>query len=177
MQMLNITTKQIACIRTLASKTGMSDAEYRKMLGQYGVNSTKDLSIGQAGSIIDRLRGSKGGKSRIKDDSATERQMHLIGILRDNIDWKDVKGFEKWLAGRMHLFTIRTKQEASRVIEGLKGILKIDTAVIELKALPFPLRLDEDYFINKRTGEIYPYIWVYDIAQRRLHRVINESYE
>ncbi|MFA7465182.1 MAG: hypothetical protein WCY54_09020, partial [Syntrophales bacterium] len=51
-------------------------------------------------------------------------QLAMINSLRAEIRWRYMDGYERWLKKYMKLSTIRTSLEASRVIEGLKGLLR-----------------------------------------------------
>lgn len=180
-----INRKQIQLLHVAKTQLGLDDGLYREILHNlFGAASSKELTGMQANNLIEHFKR-KGFKpkpqprKRIKGviGLPSPRQTELIEILKANIMWHaGADGFKLWLNKRMHISKITTKQDAARVIEGLKGMIGIDSDIIEMRALPFPIRLDESYFINSRTGEILPFRWVYDLGKRRLMRVVNEAY-
>jgi len=50
-------------------------------------------------------------------------QMEMIKALVNKIAWKFEDGYERWRQKYMKIDRIKTEQEASKVIEGLKGLL------------------------------------------------------
>ena len=181
-----ITPKQIQLIHIAKQKLGICDDNYRSILAEFfKVTSSKELSERQADKLITHFvrtgfkiparKAAPKGKNIVS--LPTPFQMELIEVLKSNIVWKAGEaGYQLWLEKRMRLSRIRTKQEAAKVIEGLKGMLGIDAEIIKLKALPFPIQLDESYFIDNFTGEILPFRWVYDCEKRKLIKIINEEF-
>jgi hypothetical protein len=55
-------------------------------------------------------------------------------------------------------------------------MIGIGREIIQMRALPFPLNLDENFFITEH-GEILPYRWQYDLQAKKLIMLINEDYE
>ncbi len=110
-----ITAKQIKKIHTLISKLKMSDSEYRFLLSEYWVNTSKDLSYIEAQALIQRLeeralkagvwsRYSERGKIRYEDlgkrqGMATPKQLRMIEAM-----WKEVS----------HIHNIERRQMALR---------------------------------------------------------------
>lgn len=64
-QAQTISPKQIQLIHVAKSKLGLTDADYRTMLANYGVRSSKDLSFAQASLLIDELK-EKGFELKVK---------------------------------------------------------------------------------------------------------------
>lgn len=142
------TTQQIRTIHTLKNQLGMADEAYLHLIARHGlgVTSSKDLTRNQASKVITEMSGKlpdarptpapATGKARKKakprpvttQDNivalATPPQKLLIGYLINEIDWYLHGSFEAWLQKNMRLDKIVTKEEASRVIEGLKGLKK-----------------------------------------------------
>lgn len=99
---------------------------------------------------------------------ATAVQRALIEVLKANIVWKI--SYQAWLEKRMRIQKVLTTKDAFKVIEGLKGMLKIKTFIIQMKALPFPYSPEPKLFINPKTGEVMEFIWMFDTATNRLVR-------
>ena len=51
-------------------------------------------------------------------------QHRLIGELRDEVDWREPDGYARWLQKNMSLARVASADQARRVIEGLKAILR-----------------------------------------------------
>jgi hypothetical protein len=110
-----ITKRQIKKIHTLVSKLGMSDEEYRLLLSDYWVDTSKKLSYAEAEDLIQRLereaikkgvwsRYSLRGKMRYEDlgerpGMATPAQLRMIEAM-----WKEVS----------HIHNIERRQRALR---------------------------------------------------------------
>lgn len=182
-----INTGQIKAINTIKSilikKEKLTDDDYRKYLQRnFNQQSCTKLSWNDANQTIKWLRYHE-KKSGITPKSnviqlATPGQIWLINeVLVKNIYWQHGDGFESWLKNRMKMEKITTKQDAYKVIEGLKGIIGIKTPIIKMRALPFPIRLDDEHFIDQSTGEVLPNIWVYDLDNKKLVMVENEEYQ
>jgi phage gp16-like protein len=166
-----ITKVQIKLIHTAKSRVNMDDETYRELLNErFKVASSKDLSQGQAQALIahfDRLGFKPLARVRYCKDNdnnvvrlATQLQRQLIEVLRANIYWTRGKaGFGMWLDKRYHIKKVQTLEEAVKVIEGLKGMLKIDHLVILNRELPFP------------QGEIKPGTWTFDVETLKLVKV------
>lgn len=178
------TAKQVQLIHIAKQQLGICDDDYRNILHEYfKVRSSKDLTERQAERLIThfRLKGFRASTVRKAKPTGsnivslpTSFQLELIEVLKSNIVWKaGDDGYQLWLEKRMRLKRVRTKQDAAKVIEGLKGMLGISAEIIKMKSLPFPIRLDESYFIDNFTGEVLPFRWVYDIEKRKLIRVVN----
>lgn len=172
---------QIQLIHVAKAQLGLDDDLYREILENlYGVKSCTKLSYAQANNLIEHFKSKgftpkpKPPRKKVKGvvELPSPAQNELIEVLKANIVWHaGADGFKLWLTRRMRMSKITTKQDAARVIEGLKGMLGIDSEIIQMRALPFPLRLDESYFINSRTGEVLPFRWVYDLSKRKLVKV------
>ncbi|MGE4496324.1 MAG: phage protein GemA/Gp16 family protein [Deferribacterales bacterium] len=182
--MNRVTAKQVQLIHIAKKQLEICDDDYRSILNEYfKVRSSKDLTERQAERLITHFR-QKGFRintaKKAKPTGSTiiafptSFQLELIEVLKSNIVWKaGFEGFQLWLEKRMRIKKIRTKQEAAKVIEGLKAMLGIDAEIIKMKSLPFPICLDEAYFIDNFTGEVLPFRWVYDIEKRKLIRIEN----
>lgn len=140
--MKQIDSKQIKLIHVAISKLRIEDHVYRQILhDRYGVRTCKDLSYEQASDLIDHF---KRMGFRIKKKSCSlcrprswrekpadnitylvsQEQLRMIDHLRQDIHWKYHDGYWRWLRNHMGIERIRTSLEASKVIEGLKAILK-----------------------------------------------------
>jgi hypothetical protein len=134
--------QQIRTIHTLKGQLGMDDEPYRAMIARHGqgVCSSKDLTRAEASKVIvemthklqDAAPAPTSQKPRKKPDPittqgnvtalATPPQRALIGHLSAEVNWYSHGSYEDWLRKNMGLDRVVTKEEASRVIEGLKGL-------------------------------------------------------
>jgi hypothetical protein len=129
-----ITDKQLKLIWTLARQLGMDgDLLHSIVFYATGKDSLKKLSALEAAAIIDVLieDGAKVKKKRKPRrelpenvvELVTGEQIRLIEYLVDQLGWnhpEQLKGFNKKVIKKER---IATKQEASKIIEGLKAIL------------------------------------------------------
>jgi hypothetical protein len=70
------TRPQIAMIHTLKSKIGMCDDDYRAVLGGFGAESSKDLSVPDAKAVIEALmKLVPSGSFRRRAPSAPSREV------------------------------------------------------------------------------------------------------
>jgi hypothetical protein len=78
---MNATDKQKRMIHSLCRKCGIPEGERREMLrGNFGVNSTRDLSRHQASELIDFLKGSViPGEAETELDKWRKRLIASIG--------------------------------------------------------------------------------------------------
>jgi hypothetical protein len=137
------TPQQIKAIHSLRGQLHMADESYVDLIARHGlgVMSSKDLTRNQASKVIAEMIAKLPGatpqpstKTSKKTEPVTTRgnvvafatppQKILIGHLTREIDWYRHSSFEAWLEKNMGLSKVVTKEEASRVIEGLKGLKK-----------------------------------------------------
>ena len=137
-----IDKKQIKLIHVALNKLRIEDHVYRQILwDRYKVRSSKELDYWQASDLIDHF---KRLGFRIKKKSCSlcrprpwrekpadnitymvsKEQLKMIEHLRQDINWKYHDGYYRWLRNHMGIERIRTSLEASKVIEGLKAILR-----------------------------------------------------
>jgi hypothetical protein len=113
---------------------------------QYKASSCTDLTYFQASRLIDHFKalGFKipkrkkytKGTSAIQDHLPPRRdmppnvfvlptrdQLDMIDALAGQIIWKLEDGFQRWLAKYIKVSRVTTAVQASRAIEGLKGML------------------------------------------------------
>jgi len=129
-----ITAKQLKMVWTLARQLGMDSELLHEMVFEVtGKDSLKKLSVPEAVGIIDGLVDD-GAKVRKKRKSRrdlpenviellTGKQIRLIEYLVDQLGWENpnqLTGFNRRVLKKER---ICTKQEASKIIEGLKAIL------------------------------------------------------
>jgi hypothetical protein len=139
-----IDPKQTKLIHVAISQIGMNDSTYRLLLhARFGAKSCKELDYDQAGKLIDELKklGFKLKSNRPPCALCAPRprrdklpgnvtlmvspqQTHMIDHLVADVHWKVRDGFRRWLMKYYGLTIIKTSIEATRVIEGLKGLLK-----------------------------------------------------
>lgn len=167
-----INKKQIQLIHIAKQQLCIDDDTYKELLANYNVESSKDLTSIQAEHLLRHLRSKgfkivKPARNKAKMHNkviklASPAQHRLINILKANIHWQI--SFESWLNKRMKMKTILTSKDASKVIEGLKGMLNIKTKHIEFLSLPFPQSYDLETLQNQ---------WFFDILENRLVYVEN----
>jgi len=129
-----ITGKQLRMIWTLARQLGMDSELLHEMVFEVtGKDSLKKLTVPEAVGIIDGLvnDGAKVRKKRKPRRNLPEnvvelitgRQIRLIEYLVDQLGWNNpnqLTGFNRRVIKKER---ICTKQEASKIIEGLKAVM------------------------------------------------------
>ncbi|MDI6615646.1 MAG: hypothetical protein QME27_02945, partial [Syntrophaceae bacterium] len=50
-------------------------------------------------------------------------QLRMIDALRREVKWRYSDGYERWLSKYLKIDRVRTNLQASRAIEGLKGLI------------------------------------------------------
>ncbi|HUV59811.1 MAG TPA: phage protein GemA/Gp16 family protein [Desulfatiglandales bacterium] len=129
-----ITGKQLKMIWTLARQLGMDNELLHEMVfNVVGKDSLKKLTVPEAIGIIDGLidDGARVRRKRIKRlrvgpnviELLTGKQIRLIEYLVDQLGWNNpnqLTGFNRRVIKKER---ICTKQEASKIIEGLKAMV------------------------------------------------------
>ena len=136
-----ITPAQVRSIHVALSRLGIEDAEYRSLLGgRYGAASCKELTRRQASDFLTTLGrplpNPPGGgprrpraKRRPKAPDnvtalASPLQRTLIGDLAKEVAWREEDGLARWLKANLGIDAVRTAEDASRAIEGLKAMAR-----------------------------------------------------
>ncbi|OPY15630.1 MAG: hypothetical protein A4E66_00034 [Syntrophus sp. PtaB.Bin001] len=143
-----IDAKQIQLMHIARTQLGLSEDDYRLILGAQTKgkkNSSKELTYFEADSVINyfvKTLGFKIKSNYIKTGGTARRtrwqrsksgnvvllpsrdQLEMIDVLVKKIAWKVEDGFSKWLKKYMKIDRIKTADEASNAIEGLKGLLE-----------------------------------------------------
>lgn len=141
-----ITPAQVKAVHVALHRLGIGDDEYRAMLKDWNVTTCKDLTRRQASDLIARLgrplanppgsRPKPAAKRRISNPAetppaedgdgvirlSTNAQRNLIHGLAGEIAWESDDGFRRWLARSLGLDRVRTHDDATRAIQGLKGL-------------------------------------------------------
>lgn len=144
-----ITPAQIKAIHVLAGRIGLDDEAYRAIIARLGqgVTTSKDLTQREASAVIRELEGKLGQRpgstaatpAIAKARAATQRpktpdsqgnvvalatpaQAGLIDNMITEIDWHQHGGFAAWLKRNMGIDKVQTKEQAQKVINGLKGL-------------------------------------------------------
>ena len=140
--MAEITNAQKKCIKMAQRRLGMDDEDYRAMLdAQFGVRSCTRLSRRQAHRLIMHLHAGKAtdkdrtrrpiknpAKPRQVDADGTvvtlptPKQYQFLHDLEREVAWDHADGYRRWLKTCLGLEKVRTRNEASQVIQGLKGL-------------------------------------------------------
>jgi hypothetical protein len=140
--------KQKALIHMMAGSLGLDDAAYRSLIAAQcgGKRSAAELTYAEAERLIDycvRVLGFKIKRrpvnicrllcapraSRLPLPEnviklASVWQMDEIERLRALVRWQYEDGYERWLRKFVKVSVIKLSPQASRAIEGLKGIIK-----------------------------------------------------
>ena len=138
-----ITPAQIKAIHTLAGRLHLEDKAYRAIIARLGqgVTTSKDLTQREASAVIREMVGklckdSAPARDRPERPKAprtadtggnvvalvTPAQAGLIVALITEINWHGQGGFAAWLQKNMGIAKVQTKEQAQRVINGLKGL-------------------------------------------------------
>lgn len=142
-----VSNGQIAAIHTLKSRAALDEDSYRDLLDQIaGVRSSKALSHGQAGVVIDRLKAlAKPSQGPLVAPSKAPGALALhgpyagicralwisawhLGLVEHREDTALV-AFVRRQTGLDHLNWLREPAEARKVIEALKGWMSRDAGV------------------------------------------------
>ena len=145
----SITKAQIKAIHVALARQGIEDDVYREKLRlMFDVGTCKALSRQQATTLLKSLglavpkparqaRSRRASTARVQGDNIialpTPAQMQFIGDLRREIVWDQADGYQCWLRCYLGINRIRTRAEAARVIEGLKGVKQSQQAGINRK--------------------------------------------
>lgn len=140
-----IDKKQIKIIHIAKSKLNLSDDQYRDILqGHYGKASSKNLTFKEAHDLIEyfkslgfriegksrkcglmcRPRPKRSGLPNNVQFMVSPGQTAMIEALKKEVTWKYHDGYERWLSKYVGTDIVRTSMQASRTIEGLKGLLR-----------------------------------------------------
>lgn len=143
--MAPITKTQIKAIHVALARQGIEDDIYRQKLRlMFGVETCKALSRQQATTLLKSLGlpapkparvARRGRATRAQGDNIialpTPAQIQFIAALRREIVWHQDDGYSCWLRCYLGISRIRTRAEAARVIEGLKGVKRRQQAVAD----------------------------------------------
>ena len=126
------TPAQISQIHVYKNRLNMDDEGYRALIARHGqgVMSSKDLSRAEASKVISELAKKADGSAPAKPVTtggnvtalATPAQKALIGHLVREVAWHAHGSFADWLLANQGIGQVITKEQASRTIEGLKGL-------------------------------------------------------
>lgn len=133
-----ITPSQVRSIHVAVAALGLADADYRGLLRRrYGVDSCKGLDRRQASDLLASLgrpppgRPGRGGAGRGRRRSApnvvalaTAAQRRYIAELAERVEWRAGGGLAAWMKASLGIEAVRTVEEASAVIEGLKAMCR-----------------------------------------------------
>lgn len=145
-----------ATIHVLKSQLGLNDDNYRDFLqAQTGVRSSKDLSVAQAGRVIERMRevaGERPAQGAVAGlDTPIGGKLRALWIAGYNLgivrarDDKAMLAFVERITGVSHIRFLKDARDASNAIEGLKSWLAREPAGVQWPAN------SEDIIANKRA--------------------------
>jgi phage gp16-like protein len=152
-----IEPKQIQLIHIAAHQLRLSREEYEAaIMGQTKgrTASSKELTYSEAHDLIEhfkslgfRIRSRKCGWCAPRRDRGkvapnitymvSQGQTDMIAALKDQVRWRCADGYERWLSKYAKTDQVRTSLQASRVIEGLKGILRSQADCRGCRAIKF----------------------------------------
>ncbi len=157
--MTSIRAEQIKAIHVLKSQAGLSDADYRLHLKErFKVVSSKDLSEGQAGALMDDLRGLSGRaapRSTAKRASGKFAPVlqalwlagYNLGVV-DNADDAALLAFVKRQCKVDHDRFLTDGAEAAKAIEALKAWIARESGVRWINATEDRARRNKISVIN-----------------------------
>lgn len=131
---MQINSTQIKLIHVAKKQLKIDEELYRYMLSQlFDVESSKQLTYAQASTFIDELKKKgfkikkvRGQGSKVKAPNLIQlvspQELRLIEHLKQDIRWQYHDGFMRWINRRFGIERIKTRKEAQKVIEGLKGM-------------------------------------------------------
>lgn len=135
-----ITGSQIRAIHVALSAKGIEDADYRRLLAEFGdgAESCKDLTRRQASDLLARLgrplrNPPAGGRPKAPRapaqpkfegvaELATPLQRSLIAELAAEVEWHPQGGLESWCRASFGFRRPATRAQAAKAIEGLKAV-------------------------------------------------------
>lgn len=138
---------QIQLIHVAKSRLGLDDDAYRAILwGDFGAESSKTLTYRQAHDLIERFKTmgfsikrkyrtpDRGHfrRSRVRRSKLPANVLFMISIdqaemietLAGKIAWRFEDGYQRWLKKFFRIDRVKTADQASDVIEGLKKLLQ-----------------------------------------------------
>ncbi|GAB6043324.1 hypothetical protein [Endothiovibrio diazotrophicus] len=140
-----ITAKQRNCIIAACSTLEIDEDTRHDLVMQFSgrrtssLNSKTGLFSDEATKLITYLsrngapvpkkpyrtkRGAQSQPSGAVTVMASPAQRKTIDRLKEQVTWREEGGFELWHEKNLKIKRIRTKEEAERVIEGLKGVTR-----------------------------------------------------
>lgn len=133
-----IDATQIKIIHIAKTQLGLSDDNYRLILAAQcqGKTSSTDLTYREAHGLIEyfktlgfRVKPVNAKPRRAPAPAnvafiATPEQIRMIDALRREVKWRYSDGYERWLSKYLKIDQVRTNLQASRAIEGLKGLIR-----------------------------------------------------
>jgi hypothetical protein len=139
---MSATAKQVGLIRSLQHRARMDDDTYRQFLASnFQVTSTKQLTIAQAGTAIDRLKEMTGQATPAANGAVAGLDTPVggklralwvagwnLGLVRDRTD-RAMLAFLERQTGVSHTRFLKHPSDATAAIEGLKVWLARDGGV------------------------------------------------
>lgn len=136
--MKKIDATQIKIIHIAKTQLGLNDDNYRLILATQcqGKTSSTDLTYREAHGLIEyfktlgfRVKPVNAKPRRTPAPAnvafiATPEQIRMIDALRRAVEWRYSDGYERWLSKYLKIDQVRTNLQASRAIEGLKGLIR-----------------------------------------------------
>lgn len=143
---MNIDPKQIQLIHIARTQLRLSEVNYRAIIAgrtNGKKESSADLTYDEATAVIDYMikQGFRIKPKYVGREKAAKRvwrsgkrpanvyclastaQLNMVNALAAKVQWRVQDGFARWMKKYMKIDRIKTEDEASTVIEGLKGML------------------------------------------------------
>lgn len=151
---MKIDAKQIKLIHIAKSQLGLDDENYRAIISgqtQGKKTSSIELTYAEADAVINYMirQGFRIKEKYVSGEQASKRsyryqgksrravttsgnlyclashdQLKMVNALAGQIQWRVEDGFHRWMKKYIKIDRIKTEEEASAVIEGLKGMLE-----------------------------------------------------
>jgi len=128
-----ITKNQKTIIWTIVRKNGIDEEIFRDWLKEnYGTRSTRELSEGQAGSVIEGLKAFVGDsyRPRTRTWGITDKQFWKARALAEKLGWNDPKRLDGLVK---KMFYGKDRLELLNKAEATKLILALEKMVDEVK--------------------------------------------
>jgi hypothetical protein len=131
-----LNARQLAKVHTAVKQLGMSDADYRELLGRLGVRSSKELNNDELDTLLNWLvelgytdhtqrRPQLGDRAGMASDGQLR---YLTSLWRQWHGEVDSRALDHWLENSFGVSAVRflSQEDASKAIEALKVMVRRD---------------------------------------------------
>ena len=131
---MGVTTGQLALIHVAKKELGLSDEDYRAILGQYGVSSSKDLTMAGFEQVMEHMGrlGFKNSRPNRQPTRAPVRdangppypaQLKMLEIYFDRLGFDSADRRQGFCQRMIKRPWPQTRAEANKIYEGLKAMV------------------------------------------------------